>query len=114
MSENDTKIRTRGLGVSTDTDTDTDTTNTDGERRAERAVWITELELDRLEREAGSLRDRLIISLGARAGLRISETVGLRVDDLAEEPVDGDLRYWATVAGKDTRADTDSKKQRRT
>lgn len=108
MSENDVKIRTRGLGVSTDTDT----TDTDDERRDERAVWITEL--DRLEREAGSFRNRLVIPLGARAGLQISETVGLRVDDLAEEPVDGDLQYWTSVAGNDPRADTDSKKQRRT
>jgi Site-specific recombinase XerC len=91
-----------------------DTAATDDiDRREERAVWLTERELDAFEREAESLRDRLIVNLGARCGLRISETVGLTVDDLGEEPVDGDLRDWATVRGKDTRADTDGKKQRR-
>ena len=49
----------------------------DGNRRKERAVWLTERELD-------------------------------------EAPVDGELRYWATVRGKDTRADTDGKKERKT
>jgi integrase len=88
-------------------------TDDDG-RREERAVWLTDRELERLEAQAESLRDRLVVNLGARCGLRISETVGLTVADLDEAPADGKLRYWATVRGKDTRADTDGKKERKT
>lgn len=95
------------------TDPEAEGSTDDTDRREETAVWLTELELDRLEREAESLRDRLVVNLGARCGLRISETVGLRAADLAEEPVDGELRYWATVRGKDTRAETSGKKERK-
>lgn len=95
------------------TDPEAETSTDDTDRREETAVWLTELELDRLEREAESLRDRLVVNLGARCGLRISETVGLRAADLAEEPVDGELRYWATVRGQPPARRRRARKSRR-
>ena len=73
------------------TDSEAEGSTDDTDRREETAVWLTELELN-----------RLVVNLGARCGLRISETAGFRAADFAEEPVDREFRYWATVRGKDT------------
>lgn len=97
----------------------------DDDRRPERKVQLTERELDTLEFNAPSLRDELLIRFGGRCGLRVSAIVGwerpdgeavpgVRPRDLRERDVDGDLRYFLDVRGKDTRADADGPKERTT
>jgi integrase len=101
----------------------TDTTT--GDRREEAKIRLTEREVERLEFHAPSVRDELLIRLGARCGLRVSESVGwerpdgeqvpgVRPRDLREREVDGQLRYFLKVRGKDTRADADGPKPRTT
>jgi len=77
-------------------------------------VWLSPTEVSTLETEAGSLRNRLLVELGAKCGLRISESSQVTVDDFFEEPVEGDLYYWATIEGKQTNQDQGEgeKKQR--
>lgn len=95
------------------------------DRRPERKVDLTEQELGSLEFHAPSLRDELLLRFGGRCGLRVSEIVGwerpdgqqvpgVRPADLGERDVDGDLRYFLDVRGKDTRADADGPKERTT
>jgi len=102
-----------------------DRDDADGDRRPERKIQLTEQELDTLEFHAGSLRNELLIRLGGRCGLRVSECVGwerpdgeqvpgARPRDLRERDVDGDLRYFLEVRGKDTRPDASGPKERTT
>ena len=66
------------------------------------AIWLTDDEIEQLEMHAPSLRDRLLIQLGAYCGLRINETARAQVGDFHEENVDGDLHYFLDVEGKQT------------
>lgn len=96
-----------------------------GDRREEEEIQLTEREVDTLEFQAPSVRDELLIRLGARCGLRVSEAVGwerpdgeqvpgVRPRDFQERWVDGQQRYFLVVRGKDTRADADGPKPRTT
>jgi integrase len=105
--------------------TTTDDGDDERDRRPERTVHLTEQELDTLEFHAARLRDELLIQFGGRCGLRVSEIVGwerpdgeavpgVRPCDLRERDVDGELRYFLDVRGKDTRPDADGPKERTT
>lgn len=65
-------------------------------------VWLSPTEVTTLETESGSLRNRLLVELGAKCGLRISESANVKVGDFFEEPIDGDLYYWLSIEGKQT------------
>lgn len=76
-------------------------------------VWLSQDEIDTLEMQARKLRNRLVIKLGAYSGLRISETVSIRVEDLQEEIIDGESRYFVTVEGKKTDQDAEGETEKK-
>jgi integrase len=57
-----------------------------GDRREEAKIRLTEREVERLEFHAPSVRDELLIRLGARCGLRVSESVGWERPDGEQVP----------------------------
>src|ERR1700736_6024971 len=62
-------------------------------------VYLRPQELERLFAEAPNPRDRLVLVIGAYAGLRVSEIVKLRVEDIDFE--DGMLEVRRAKGDKD-------------
>jgi hypothetical protein len=43
----------------------------------------------------------------------MTSTVGVRVGDIEDKPINGDIEYWLRVEGKDTREGTDERRERK-
>lgn len=67
---------------------------------------FTEEEVERVSKELGSLRDKALWMLGVKSGLRISELLSLKIQDVMEH---GQVGSCVTVSKKNTKGKVESR-----
>lgn len=77
-------------------------------------VWLSPDQVKVLENNCKRLKDRCIIKLGAYVGLRANEIASVKVKDLREDTVSGDIEHFLQIKGKQTnqRKGSGKKKER--
>ncbi|MFP4051735.1 MAG: tyrosine-type recombinase/integrase [Thermoplasmata archaeon] len=74
-------------------------------RRKKEKVWLTLEQVQILERNCTRLKDRCIIKLGTRAGLRANEIATAEVKDLREYNIVDEIEHFLKIEGKQTNQD---------
>ncbi len=69
---------------------------------SKKKVWLTLEQVQTLERNCTRLKDRCIIKLGTRAGLRANEIATVKVKNLREYNIGDELEHFLQIAGKQT------------
>lgn len=73
----------------------------------QKGVWLDKEQIETLEKACKRLKDRCIIQLGAWSGLRANEIAKVKVGDLRDYNVDGELQHFLKIEGKRTEQDED-------